>query len=97
MLLPLLCLAVHALCLCAHGSVTGSELLNRPRMYSKSSDVFALAIVVWECFSLEAPGPIYLQKHGFADRDFADFLYSGSRPYLTECMCEELSAAVSKA
>ena len=88
---------VYALCVSAYGSRAGSELLFRPRLYSRSADVFALAIIVWECFSLEAPGPGYLRKHGFPDHDFSDFLYKGCRPDLMGCMCERLSAAVSKA
>ena len=69
------------------------ELLRFPRLYSQASDVYAVALVVWQCMSLVDPstwhpGPDY--------HDFVDFMGRGARPVLATCL-EEWGTALCHA
>ena len=88
------------------------ELLRVPRLYSQqgqslsetslayywTGDVFALALVVYECLSRQELGSSYPRQDGC--HDFADFTSSGSRPSLeslelehTAFLCGAISVA----
>ena len=62
------------------------ETLTYPRRYSQQSDVFALALVTYECLMREELGTEFLKRHPPATRcwDFSDFTSSGGRPPLEE-------------
>ena len=66
------------------------EILSYPRTYSQSSDVFALALVVFECLAGETLGGEFLKRHSLDGQyfDFSQFTMKGGRPSL-----EELEAA----
>ena len=60
------------------------EILTFPRRYSQQSDVFALALVVFECLAGEALGGEFLKRHLLDGQyfDFSQFTMKGSRPSL---------------
>ena len=62
------------------------EILSYPRRYSQQSDVFALALVVFECLARETLGPEFLKRHPPPMKcfDFPDFTTKGGRPSLEE-------------
>ena len=62
------------------------EILTYPRRYSQSSDVFALALVVFECLAGETLGGEFLKRHSLDGQyfDFSQFTMQGGRPSLEE-------------
>ena len=57
--------------------------LERPRPYSKSSDTFALALVVYEClWRVDLPDVLACMPMTTKYIDFADFTSKGGRPSL---------------
>jgi len=73
------------------------ELFQRPRPYSKQSDVFSLALVLFECMAQTQIGHEYMRIYQHQPehttlltriRKWCEFLEGGHRPSLTCCISE---------
>ena len=75
------------------------ELFHRPRPYSKHSDTFALALVVYEClWRVDLPDVLSCMPMTTQYSDFADFTLKGGRPSLdnsewASSICSAVEAA----
>ena len=78
------------------------EIARAPRRYSPESDLFALALVVYECLSLQQVGQPFMERY-VQDKDifdFAHFTEKGGRPSLERLhqeWGENVPAAVERA